>query len=156
MITKKIMLGLIAASGIIFLFTGVRLISVLALIFGVTWLALELYDIPASMVFFLSFAGLAVVSGLNGAPVALSLLGFSTALASWDLSRFYARITLETPGEKRASLETKHLQQLAIIVCGGYLVALLPTLIELSLGFGVVFLVVVLAILTLRKSILYL
>src|SRR5215813_9343629 len=120
--------------------------------FGVVWLRLEVKQWShLNVLFFLFFLGRAIQGSLNNAPIPIILLGLSTDLAAWDLSRFRARLIDETDGEVKTLLGTKHLQRLAPLICAGFLIALLPTIIKTSFDFVVVFLVMLLTMITLRK-----
>ncbi len=159
--TPKSLLGSIVLTSGIIMFANITLqeylIAALAFVFGSAWLLLEIKkkESPHS-VFFLFFLVLAILGSLRNLPIPIMLLALSFDLVSWDLSRFQARIRNEVTSDTKNLLEIKHLQNLAITTSIGFLVALIPVFVHISINF-VIFLIIILAImLGLRKSILYL
>jgi hypothetical protein len=159
-ISKKVLLGLVVvtatAFGFIYVLSQVYLLATFAIGLGLIWLIVEVEGKNSlSSGFFLSFLALAIVGSLSNAPILIVLLGLSTDLAAWDLSRFQARIADEIESDTTVILQTKHLQKLAVTVWVGFFIALLPVFIHLSIGFVVFGPVVVLAVIALRRSMLY-
>jgi dolichol kinase len=159
--TKKVLLGLIVVTAAIFaVIYGVMqeyLIATFSFALGLIWLISEIHnDRAANSVFFLSFLGLAIWGSLNSVPIPIVLLGLSTDLAAWDLSLFQARIADEAKSEARVLLEKKHLQKLAVTACAGFLIALPPAFIKISVDFVVIFLMIFLTVLTLKSAVSYL
>lgn len=159
--TKTALLGLIVVTTTLFTaiygILDVYLVAVFSLALGLIWLLLELYDHEsASTVFFLLFVGLAIMASLSGIPLPITLLGFSTNLAAWDLSLFRARVAGENGSEARIILEKRHLQKLAVTASVGFLLALPPAFIKISVDFVVVFFVMCLIMLALKSSATYL
>jgi hypothetical protein len=157
-ITKKVLWGLIvvtaAAFSVIYVMSQQRLLVFFAVGLGLIWLALEARkENPLGPVFFLAFLALAVAGSLSNAPLLITLLGLSTNLAAWDLSRFRARIADETESDITAELQRKHLHKLAVTASAGFFIALLPVYIHFSIGFVILCLVMVLAMIALRRSI---
>lgn len=155
MITKRVLWVLIIVTTAAFLFVYLAsqqvLIAVFALGLGLSWLGIEIKgDNPITSLFFLAFLALALVGSLSNALI--TLLGLSAALAAWDLSRFRTRIADEVETDL---LENRHLQKLAITVSAGYVIALLPVFIHLSLNFLLFSLVTLLAVFALRQAMLY-
>jgi len=133
------------------------LIAGLALVLGSLWLFLQIKkkESPNS-IFFVFFLGLTVLVSLRNVPVLYMLLALSSNLAAWDLSRFQARIVNEVESAAKTSLELKHLQKLTITVPIGFLVALLPLFVHISISFIIVLCIILAAMLALRSSIFYL
>jgi hypothetical protein len=159
-ITKKVLLGLVAVTTAAFLFAYVAsqayLLAAFAVGLGLIWLILEMGgENPLGSVFFLAFLALAIVGSLSNAPIPIILLGLSTDLAAWDLSRFQARIADEIESDTTVGLQTKHLQKLAVTACIGFFIALLPVAIHISVNFVIFCFVMVLAMIALRRSMLY-
>jgi hypothetical protein len=159
-ITKKVLLGLVvvttAAFSFIYAVSQQHLLAVFTVGLGFVWLILEVKgENHLSSVFFLAFLALTIVGSLGNAPILIVLLGLSTDLAAWDLSRFRARIADETESDTTAVLEIKHLQKLMVTACMGFFIALLPVFIHISIGFVIFGCVMVLAMITLRRSLLY-
>ena len=159
--TTKILYGLIILTSVLlavasivlqaYLFAGVAIIS------GVIWLLLQIKEQePPHSFFFVLFLGLTILGSLRHISIPFMLLALSSNLAAWDLARFLARISLEEESASKTLMETKHLQKLAFTLAIGFLVALLPTFIHISLNFVVFLFLLFLLILTLRKSVLYL
>jgi hypothetical protein len=159
--TNKVLGGLIVVTASTFSVVNVishqYAIAIISFALGVVWVILEVKQRNSlNSLFFLFFLGLAILGSLNNAPISITLLGFSTNLAAWDLSRFQARLVDEADSEAKTLLERKHLQKLAVIACGGFFIALLPAFIKISIDFVVVFLIMLLTMMSLRKSLLYL
>jgi hypothetical protein len=159
--TSKILWGLIILTTALVTLVDVAvqeyLIAVFAFALGSLWLILEINQkASSSSIFFLLFIILAIVGSLHNAPIPTMLLALTTDLTAWDLSRFQARVIHEAASDRRAALETKHLQKLGVTMASGFLLALSPLLVQLSISFVVFLLIVLLLMLTLRKSVLYL
>jgi len=158
MITDKILLGLVVVTAALFAWMGlaahVYVITVYALVFGLIWFILVSRKIwSLSTVIFLLFLGLAIWGCLDNLPVPAMLLGMSTDLAAWDLSRFRARITAEETGEVVTALESRHLRNLSAIASVGFAVAMLPLFVKLSINFVGLAFVALVTMLVLRQSI---
>jgi hypothetical protein len=159
--TTKIVYGLIILTSAILAVANIALqaylIAVLAIISGAIWLLLQVKtkEAPHSL-FFVVFLGLTLLGSLRNLPIPFMLLALTLDLAAWDLSRFQTRINSEEQSASKTALELKHAQKLAITVSIGFVIALLPTYVHLSLNFVVFLLVLLLLMLILRKSILYL
>jgi hypothetical protein len=159
-ITKKALWDLIvvtaAAFSLIYAVSQQYVLVVFAAGLGLTWLVLEVRAKHSfGSIFFLCFLALAIVGSLNDIPFLIILLGLSTDLAAWDLSRFRARIADEIGRDTIRVLEIRHLQKLAVTASAGFLIALLPVFIHISIGFVIFGCVMVLAMITLRRSLLY-
>jgi hypothetical protein len=156
---KTALYGLIvltaATFSAIYVISQAYLIAALSFLVGLIWLNLEMTEksAPAS-IFFLFFLALAIVGTLNNIPVAISLVGLSTDLAAWDLSRFRARITKDMERENESLLESKHLQILAVAIGSGFIIALSCSFIRISISFAALALFTLLAMVGLRNSIL--
>jgi hypothetical protein len=159
--TTKVLYGLIILTSVLltvanivlqeYLFAGVAIVS------GVIWLLLQIKEQePPHSFFFVLFLGLAILGSLHHISIPFMLLVLSSDLAAWDLSRFLARISQEEESASKTLMESKHLQKLAFTLAIGFLVALLPTFVHISLNFVVFLVMLFLLMLTLRKSIHYL
>ena len=155
---KKSLIGLIvitaAVFALIYVTAQMAAPAAVAVGLGVIWLLLEVQDRAFALVFFLAFAALAILGSLYQASPLLVLLGLSTDLAAWDLSRFRARIAGAVEDEAAALLEIKHLRKLAVTAGAGFLLALPALFIQLSINFVVLLLLVLLTIIALRRSML--
>lgn len=131
------------------------LLAGIAILVGMAWLFLLVRkQEPPHSLFFVVFLGLTVLGNLRNVSAPLMVLTLSTNLAAWDLSRFLARISHEDESAAKTSLESNHLQKLAIPLVIGFFVALIPTFIHFSLNFVVFLTVLLLLMLILRRSIL--
>lgn len=160
MITKTVLWGLILVTAVAFSFVYVELqqywLTAVVVGLGVIWLNSEVQaKNPSPTAFFLSFLVLAIVGSLRNAPILVILLGFSADLAAWDLSRFQARIAGKIERDTTKALEIRHLQKLTVTASAGYLIALPPVFIHFSIDFVIFGCVMVLAMIALRRSILY-
>lgn len=155
---KKIHLALVVLTSLIFALANLYLrqywIAVFALVIGACWLLVEKYSIELIFnLFFVGFIWLAARGSINDLPIPLMLFGLCTNLAAWDLSRFQARIREFKVQNPHPRLVTKHLQKLLITICLGYVLALIPTFISLSMNFVVVVVLSLLILFALRQSV---
>ena len=160
MITKRVLWGLIvvttAVFSLVYAVLQQPLLAAFAVGLGLLWLGLEVKgENPLASVFFVSFLALAIVGSLISAPILIILLGLSTDLAAWDLSRFRTRIASEIERGTTATLEAKHLRMLAVTASAGFFVALPPVFIHLAIGFVIFGFIMVLTMIALRRSMLY-
>ena len=160
MITKRVLWGLIVVTTAVFSSVYAvlpePLLAALAVGLGLLWLGLEVKGKnPLTPIFFLSFLALAVVGSMTGTSILIILLGLSTDLAAWDLSRFQARIADAAGRGTTAALEAKHLRMLIVTASVGFFMALPPMFIHLTIGFVVFGFVMVLTMIALRQSMLY-
>ena len=156
--TKKILCGLIiltaATFSAFYLVTQMYAIATLSFALGLIWLILEMTEKDAlAYVFFLFFGGLAIIGALNNIPISISLVGLSSALAAWDLSRFKARITSVMGRAIEPLSEKAHLQKLAAAIGSGCIIAVSFSFIRISISFATLALIVLLAVVGFRKSI---
>lgn len=154
---KNVLLALIVITSVVFaiVYTSAQMYAVaaVAVALGAVWLLLEAQtEYRVAVVFFLAFVALAVLGTLYQSSAVLILFGLTTDLAAWDLSRFRRRIAGVAEADAAALLATNHLRKLAITAAAGFLIALLPLLIELSINFVVLLLFVLLTIIALRRS----
>jgi hypothetical protein len=159
--TTKILYGLIILTSLLLTVTNIALqdyvIASVTIISGAIWLLLQIKKKePSPSIFFILFLGLAILGSLRNISIPFMLLALTSDLAAWDLSRFQARISQEAESASKTLLELKHLQKLAITLSIGFLVALLPSFVHISLNFAVFLFILLLIMLALRKSILYL
>ncbi len=161
MITKRVLWGLIGATtatlSIVSVISQAYLLAACAFLLGLVWLALENRGKNSlASALFLCFVGLVVWGSLSNLLSLVMLFALSTTLAAWDLSRFRARILNEAEGEAKALLEQKHLQKLTAVTCLGFVLALPPLLIQISINFAVILFTVFLVMIVLRRSVRYL
>jgi hypothetical protein len=162
MSAKKILVGLIAATTVIF--SGLFLVSrefglaVCSLAIGAIWLFQATRTIESSgSLFFLAFLGLAIWGSLRDLPGPAMLLAFSTNLAAWDLARFMDRTrAINGTGNIDSVMESRHLQRLGVTVSVGFVIALLPLMVNLSVNFVGLACVALLAMFMLRQAVIYL
>jgi len=157
MTTRQILPGLIVVTAGVFalIFSAAQEYSALLCIvaLGAIWIALELSEYRLfSAVFFTAFAAFAVVAALEHASIPLILLGLCADLAAWDLSRFRDRLRDEEDETVRAALERAHLRMLAVPIVAGFLIALVPLFVTLSISFIALAVIVLIALLVLRQS----
>jgi len=130
-------------------------IAFAALLIGFSWLILEYYKkSPFPSLLFFSFIGMAILADFHHLSLPIILFGLSTDLAAWDLSRFFARIRETGDEDAKSDLCKRHLHKLLLTLFIGYMLALLPVFFRLSLKFIVLFILALLAMITLRSSIL--
>jgi hypothetical protein len=159
-ITKRVLWGLIivtaAAFSLVYAVSQQPLLAALAVGVGLLWLGLEVRGKnPLIPGFFLSFLVLAIVGSLISAPTLIILLGLSTDLAAWDLSRFRARIAAEIGSGTTAELEARHLRMLMVTAGAGFFMALPPVFVHFSINFVIFGCIMILAMIALRLSMLY-
>jgi hypothetical protein len=158
-ILQRTLLGVVLATAVIFSFVSVLSQDILAAsvsaVIGLIWLIQEVNGkTTISTAYFVAFVGFAALGSLNHAPVPLLLLGLCTDLAAWDLSRFQQRIRDEETSDEKTFLENNHLQKLAAVTSVGFLIALVPMLMQISVNFVILLLIMLLALIALRQSIL--
>jgi hypothetical protein len=159
-ITKRVLWGLIIVTTAVFSLVCAVLQQLLLVAFavglGLLWLSLEVKGKnPLASVFFLSFVVLAIVGSLISAPILVILLGLSTDLAAWDLSRFQSRIADEIGSGTTVGLEIGHLRKLIVTASAGFFMALPPVFVHLAIDFVIFGFIMVLAMIVLRQSMLY-
>lgn len=134
----------------LFAASGVTVLAAVAVALGVLWLVADAkIDSGFGTVFFLAFVVLAVMASANDASLPLTLLGLSANLAAWDVSRLRTRLALEPDPERRAPVEARHVRVLAVTLAAGFLAALLPVVVRLTLPFVIMSGVTLLALLAL-------
>jgi hypothetical protein len=158
MIIKRALLAAIALTAIIFAVVNVAqnpTAALLSLVLGGVWLFQEFTERETlNSLCFVVFFGLTVVGALSNEPLPLLLLGVSAMLVAWDLSRFRRRIREEEADDERTRLEQSHLQKLAIPVVAGFVIALVPAVLTISVNFVVLLALMLIALLALRQSLL--
>jgi hypothetical protein len=134
--------------GAICLIIGYGLIGqwVLLAVAGLVWLVGMLAS-EWSGVVFMVLVGLAAVGICVGAWPILMILGATLALASWDLANWEDFVADGLPAETTAWIERRHHTYLALALGSGLLVAIIGQLVNFQLPFGVLILLVVLALL---------
>ena len=159
MMIKHALLGVVLATAAIFsvasVSTGDLLAAGVSAALGVIWLLQELGgESPFSSLYFVAYVGLAAFASLNHASLPLLLLGLCADLAAWDLSRFRQRLKDEADSDEKTFLETNHLQKLAAVSAVGFVIALVPLLVQISLNFVILLVIMLLLLILLRQSIL--
>ena len=107
-------------------------------------------------------AGLACFTLVAGAGMLLDLgagwmlLGGVSALVAWDLDDLVRRLARAGRAEAQATIERRHLGRLAAVAGLGLALAALPPGLRLDLGFGLVLLLGLLAVLGLGRVVAYL
>jgi hypothetical protein len=165
MTAKRVQWGLVIVTtsllATVHLVSGGYQIAACSLVGGLIWLLLEINGRRRlSSFFFVGLIGVAVLGMLNRpaslGPLSVPILalGVSTGLAAWDLSRFLARLAFVPRKDALVKLEQRHLHLLLITLGCGLVVILPAMVIRIPLGFGVVFMVVLLLMFVLRRSLL--
>lgn len=153
---KLVFWGLVALTAAFFstvyVVSGEYILAIAAAGLGAMWFTADVKFASQGTLFFLAFVALAVIASLSDVPVPLILLALSADLAAWDVARFRARLTGQVEPDILAIMEERHLRVLAVTICAGFLVALLPVFVHLSLPFVIVCLLLLLALLALRQS----
>ncbi len=157
MLAKKFLIALVVCT--VTLFSGVNLVSgnyplaAFSFVSGFVWLGLEIKEQRfLTSFFFVAFMGVAILGAFNQSALPLMLLGVSTDLAAWDLSRFLARIGVASKNDDRAKLERRHLRLLFITVGVGLMLAWPALIVRIPMNFVVFFFVALVLILILRRS----
>jgi hypothetical protein len=155
---RLVLLASILVTAVVFAMlnaAGNLTIAAFALVVGALWLLQEFNgQVTLNSVYFLIFVGLAALGGLANAPLPLLLVGLCADLVAWDLSRFRVRIRDEEAGDEKSRLEMAHLQKLALVVGGGFVIALLPALLTISVNFVVLVVIMLVALVALRRALL--
>lgn len=138
-----------------FMVAGLSEATALAFALGALWLIVELrWEQPLPSAFFLIFTGLAIWGSLQGLSILLMLFGLSLTLAAWDLSRFRARVHAVDSDSIPHELEIQHLRKLALIAVAGFVIALLPLVVRLSINLVALAVLVLLLMFVLRNAVL--
>lgn len=123
------------------------------LLLGAIWLLLEYHRKTAfTSLFFVVFIGLAAAGSVNREPSWLMVLGIAADLAAWDLSRFLDRLRNFAAQDVSPELYTKHLYRLAVPLCVGFGLALVPMFIQLPVSFVAFLVLALLAVILFRKA----
>ena len=159
MTVQRVLLASIALTAAIFAIVNIAAqnssIAALSAVVGGLWLLQEYnQQVTLNSLYFLIFIGLAAFGGFASAPLPLLLIGLCADLVAWDLSRFRVRIRDEEAGGEKTRLEMAHLQKLAVVIGGGFVIALLPALLTISVNFVVVLVIMLVALLVLRRALL--
>ncbi len=156
---RQTLLVTIAATVVIL--TGFHLASdnaVIALgtfLLGAVWLFLDFKRRRTFPSLFMALLiGSALLATLNHEPSPLILLAVVAALAAWDLSRFLSRLRPYAAQDISPDLYTKHLYRLAVPLCVGFGLALVPMFVRLPVSFVAFAILTLLAVIALRRSVL--
>jgi hypothetical protein len=104
-------------------------------------------------IFFLGYAILCLVGTFMGLHLVLLFLGITAALNVWDTDRFYRRWQ-DTLKETRFTVpERRRLLRLLLVDGLAFILAVIGLTIEIQLNFGLMLLVVVIALLSLTQLI---
>ncbi len=124
---------------------------------GLLWLAAQHYRKPAiasvGLVGIAMGAGLGALYEINSGWLLSSLIA---ALVAWDLHYFVHHIQDTQNVENRQALERAHLQRLGVVGGLGLLLSVLALTVRLTLGFGIVLGLGLLAVFGLSRLIRYL
>ncbi len=136
-----------ALFAIAFAAQGAVVLAVVAGGLGMLWLAANANELGT--LFFVGFTLLAMIAALDGTWLPLTLLGMCANLAAWDLARFRVRLA----GQKeQALLKARHLRLLAVVTGAGFLTALVPVLVHVTIPFVMLSGIVLLTLLMLYLS----
>jgi hypothetical protein len=113
---------------------------------GLVWLA-GILAAGWSTVVFVILVGLAAVGICVGAWPILMILGATAALANWDLANWEDFVADGLPTDTSARFEWRHHTYLASALGAGLLVAIIGQLVSFQLPFGILVLLVALALL---------
>ncbi|HSV86328.1 MAG TPA: hypothetical protein VLH85_07120 [Levilinea sp.] len=129
------------------------LVSILVLACGGLWLlsSSQHWKHWRSLIFVLYTFACVLGFWLN-LSMPLLVVGISAALGAWDLDHFCWRTRAEPPVMKLEQLERHHLLQLAIVLGTGLVVALLVLLVQVSLGFWMLFFITLAALFSLLRA----
>jgi hypothetical protein len=105
---------------------------------------------------FLCFTLAAAIGMLLGLGAGWMLLGAAAALVAWDLDDLVRRLERAGRVEAQAAIESRHLARLAAVAGLGLALAAIPLGLRLDLGFGLVLLLGLLAVLGLGRVVAYL
>ena len=155
--TKTILWGLILATtaiyAVLYLLSQEYSLAAAAVLLGLIWLVVEMNQPSiSSWLFFLGFLAMAILGSLKNIAPLVILLGASTNLAAWDLARFRIRLAAATDPAAQALLEASHLPKLAVTIGLGYLVAVLPILVQLSVNFVILCALLLMLVMVLRAA----
>ena len=158
MTTRNVLLTLIAAATLsligVYVAAGMIRPAVLALGLGSLWFGLEYRQAQGlASVLLVGFVVLAAWAALDGLSAPVLVFSLSASLAVWDLSRFRSRVTEEGQGDIPPALERAHLRKLAVVTTAGFLAALLPLIIHISVNFIVFALIFFVAMVLLRRAV---
>jgi len=160
MVVKKVLLALIVTTTAAFsLGYGAGsefIVAMISIASGIAWLLLEIFEKRfLNSIFFIIFTILAILGCLKSMSSLILLIGFTTNLAAWDLSRFLLRSLNLANVENKAGFGTRHLYRLSITIGAGFLLALPPIFITFPLSFVTVFFITLLGMIVLSRFILY-
>jgi hypothetical protein len=135
--------------------SGNAAIALATSLLGAVWLFLEFKQRRTFPSLFMAWLiGSALLAGMNHEPSPLILLAVVTDLAAWDLSRFLSRLRPFAAQDVSPDLYTKHLYRLAVPLCAGFGLALVPMLIRLPVSFVAFLVLTLLAVIMFRKTVL--
>jgi hypothetical protein len=115
------------------------------------WLSQLLDNITTPGIFFLVFTSVCLVGTFLGLRSILLFLGVTAALNAWDTDRFYRRWKEALGREANHQLERRHLFRLLLVDGAAISVAILGLTIKTQLSFGLMLLVVVIALISLSQ-----
>jgi hypothetical protein len=125
---------------------GYWLILPLLIVLAAAWIFA--YQRPTFWLSAVSLVGAVILAAvgivLDLSPV-LMVIACTMALVSWELIHFKHNTTKNTPAAHRSDLEKHHLRSLVSAASAGLTLALLTMLVNLQLPFGIVALLVLIA-----------
>jgi hypothetical protein len=136
----------IGCVGVGYLFAGYWLIVPALLVMAFFWIFTKQRSVfgSASSVL-LGFVILAAIGIIADLSLNLMLIACTTALVSWDLMQFNQSRVGNPLHKTNSSLEKYHLQSLASAASAGLMLAFMGSLISVRLPFGVIVLLVLMA-----------
>lgn len=136
---------------------GLWFVALPVLILGVTWLIGQSRGWPWIAPLGLALSTVAAAAGLLlGLGAGWMLVGLVAALAAWDLHHFSHTLESVPRVEGERNLERRHLQRLLIAVGLGVLLAAVALGIDVTLSFGFVLLLGLVAVLGLSQAVAFL
>jgi hypothetical protein len=134
------------------LWTGALLI----LACGSVWLLAQRRRWRLASVVLVVFLVTAALGLLVGVGASWMLLGVTAALGAWDLDRFSRRLELAQQGARDGELERRHFLRLLMVSGLGLLLGAIALELDLKVGFGMILLLGLLAVLGLGQLVSFL
>ncbi len=125
--------------------------ALLILACGGVWLLAQRRRWRADSVMLVVFLVTAALGLLIGVGSGWMLLGVTAALGAWDLDRFSRRLEFAQQGAGDGELERRHLLRLLMVSSIGLLLGAVALALSLRIGFGMILLLGLLAIMGLGQ-----
>jgi hypothetical protein len=131
---------------------SIRFGMAFTLVWMILWWLSHLLDKSYSPgIFFFIFTGVCLVGTFLGLRSLFLFLGITAALNAWDADRFYRRWKDTLGREANYNLERRHIFRLLLVDAVAIGVAILGLTIKTRLSFGLMLLVVVIALISLSQ-----